>query len=102
MTLKLCTLAAIILSSSLGAGSISAAESKSVTLNLGGKFCEFYPDDISAALKKLPGVQAVDAKQGQKFVVVQYDGAQVAPDKMVTAIKGVKQEGMWHCDATVK
>lgn len=85
----------------LGITPAAAAGDKSVTLNLGGSFCDFYPDEITAALKKLAGVKSVDAKSGQKFVIVQYDAGQVTPDKMVTAVKGVKG-AMWHCDASVK
>lgn len=79
-----------------------AADDKEVTLNLGGKFCEFYPEDITAALKKLPGVKSVNAAERQKFVVVQYDAGKVTPEQMVTAIGGVKEEGKWHCTAKVK
>jgi len=86
----------------LGMTQASAAGDKTVTLNLGGKFCEFYPDEVAAALRKLPGVKSADTKQGQKFAVVQYDASQVNTDKMIAAVKGVKQEGMWHCEATVK
>ncbi len=79
-----------------------AAADKEVTLNLGGKFCEFYPEDITAALKKLPGVNSVDAVERRKFVTVQYEDGKVTPQQMVTAIGGVKEEGKWHCEATVK
>ena len=79
-----------------------AAGDKEVTLNLGGKFCEFYPEDITAALKKLPGVKSVDAVERRKFVTVKFEDGKVTPAQMVTAIGGVKEEGKWHCEATVK
>lgn len=78
------------------------ADEKMVTLNLGGKFCEFYPEDITAALQKLPGIKSVDAKERQKFVVVKYDAGKVNPNQMVAAVNGVKEEGKWHCEAKVK
>ena len=84
------------------ATSTAWAENKEVTLNLGGKFCEFYPEEITAALKKLPGVQSVNAAERQKFVIVRYETAKVTPEQMVTAIAGVKEEGKWHCEARVK
>ena len=79
-----------------------AAGDKEVTLNLGGKFCEFYPEDITAALKKLPGVKSVDAVERRKFVTVKFEDGKVTPAQMVTAIGGVKEEGKWHCEAKVK
>ena len=79
-----------------------AAGDKEVTLNLGGKFCEFYPEDITAALKKLPGIKSVDAVERRKFVTVKYEGGKVTPQQMVTAIGGVKEEGKWHCEAVIK
>lgn len=78
------------------------AGDKEVTLNLGGKFCEFYPEDITAALKKLPGVKSVDAAERRKFVTVKYEEGKVTPTQMVTAIGGVKEEGKWHCEAVIK
>lgn len=33
-----------------------------MTLMLGGKFCDSYPEDVEMALKKVPGVKAVDLK----------------------------------------
>ena len=49
----------------MGIGSLWAAEQKSpsaggkkVTLMLGGKFCDSYPEDVEMALKKVPGVKA--------------------------------------------
>ena len=85
-----------------GTTSTAWAGDKEVTLNLGGKFCEFYPEDITAALKKLPGVKAVDAAERRKFVTVKYAEGKVTPAQMVTAIGGVKEEGKWHCEAVIK
>ncbi len=84
------------------ATSIAWAGDKEVTLNLGGKFCEFYPEDITAALKKLPGVKSVDAVERRKFVTVKYEDGKVTPQQMVTAIGGVKEEGKWYCEAVIK
>ncbi|MEQ1673757.1 MAG: heavy-metal-associated domain-containing protein [Candidatus Nitrotoga sp.] len=86
----------------LGMTHAFASSEKSVTLNLGGSFCEFYPNEITAALKKLPGVKSVDAQNKQKFVVVHFEDGKVTTDQMITALRGVKQEGMWHCDGSVK
>ncbi len=101
----LTVLVAVIIIIALIAGTAStafAASDKEVTLNLGGKFCEFYPEDITAALKKLPGIKSVDAVERRKFVTVKYEGGKVTPQQMVTAIGGVKEEGKWHCEAVIK
>ena len=87
----------------VGAATSTAwAGDKEVTLNLGGKFCEFYPDDITAALKKLPGVTSVDAVERRKFVIVKYEEGKVTSEQMVTAIGGVKEEGKWFCEGMIK
>lgn len=98
----LAALATIIALISVTTSPAQAATDKEVTLNLGGKFCEFYPEDITAALNKLPGVKSVDAEERRKFVIVKYEDGKVTPANMVTAIAGVKEEGKWHCEATVK
>ena len=52
--LLVCMLALLALSAPAG-----AADQK-VTLMLGGKFCDAYPDAVQGALKKVAGVKAVD------------------------------------------
>jgi len=71
-----------------------------VKLDLGGKFCDFYPKEITDALMKLPGVKSVDAVKKQKFVTVEYEKGKVTPDQMVAAVGGVKGNG-WNCAASV-
>jgi copper chaperone CopZ len=75
-----------------------AAEQK-VTLMLGGKFCEFYPDAIDKALKNVPGVTAVDLKSMKGHAIVTTDG-KAKPDQLTSAVNGVKGDG-WHCKADV-
>jgi len=77
-----------------------AAEEK-VTLALGGKFCEFYPDAIKDALQKVPGVTAVDFKSKKGHAVVSGDAEKIKPDQLVSAVNGVKGDG-WHCKAELK
>jgi mercuric ion binding protein len=77
-----------------------AAEEK-VTLALGGKFCEFYPDAIQEALQKVPGVTAVDLKSKKGHAVVTGEAGKMKPDQLATAVNGVKGDG-WHCKAEVK
>jgi mercuric ion binding protein len=75
-----------------------AAEQK-VTLMLGGKFCEFYPDAIQTALKKVAGVTAVDLKSMKGHAIVTTDG-KAKPDDLTDAVNAVKGDG-WHCKAEV-
>lgn len=81
------------------AGQVWAAEQK-ITLALGGKMCELYRPAVEAALKKVPGVTAVDFKSVKGSVVVTA-GAAVKPGALEDAVNGVKGEG-WYCEGRVK
>lgn len=76
-----------------------AADQKT-TLMLGGKFCEFYPDAIQTALKKVPGVTAVDLKSMKGHAIVTSEAGKVKPDQLTAAVNAVKGDG-WHCKADV-
>jgi copper chaperone CopZ len=76
-----------------------AAEQK-VTLALGGKMCDLYRPSVEAALKKVPGVTALDFKSVKGSVVVTAD-VRVKPDQLEDAVNGVKGEG-WYCKAEAK
>lgn len=76
-----------------------AAEQK-VTLALGGKMCDLYRPSVEAALKKVPGVTALDFKSVKDAVVVTADTS-VKPGKLEDAVNGVKGEG-WYCKAEAK
>ncbi len=77
-----------------------AAEDKQITLMLGGKFCEFYPDDIKKALTELSGVKAVDLKSMKGHVLVTVDTSETKPGELTAAVNKVKGSG-WHCTAEV-
>jgi copper chaperone CopZ len=76
-----------------------AAEQK-ITLALGGKMCDLYRPSVEAALKKVPGVTALDFKSVKGSVVVTAD-VRVKPDQLEDAVNGVKGEG-WYCKAEAK
>lgn len=76
-----------------------AAEQK-VTLALGGKMCDLYRPSVEAALKKMPGVTALDFKSVKGSVVVTAD-ASVKSGKLEDAVNDVKGEG-WYCKADAK
>ncbi|HTP42615.1 MAG TPA: cation transporter [Nitrospiria bacterium] len=79
-----------------------AAEQKTV-LMLGGKFCEFYPKELTAALKAVKGVTSVDLESMKGHVIVTHDGT-VKPETLINAVKSVKGTRMginWYCDAMV-
>ena len=89
----------------MGIGSPWAAEQKSppaggqeVTLMLGGKFCDSYPDDVEKALKNVSGVKTVDLKSMPGHAVVEVEPGKGKPDQLVAAVNGVKGSG-WHCTA---
>jgi mercuric ion binding protein len=98
--------AAVLISMSFGVG-IAGADQKAaqdtgekVTLMLGGKFCESYPDDVREAVKKVPGVKSVDLKSMPGHAVVHVEPGKTKPDQLVKAINGVKGSG-WHCTAQI-
>jgi hypothetical protein len=76
-----------------------AADQK-ITLLLGGKFCNLYLGEVESALKKVPGVTAIDFKSRKDHAVVAGD-SKMKPDQLVSTINGVKGDG-WHCTAEVK
>ncbi len=96
MRVKLCGLGIFI---AVATGQVWAADQK-VTLALGGKMCDLYRPSVEAALKKVPGVTALDFKSVKGSVVVTADAA-VKPDKLADAVNGVKGDG-WYCEAEVK
>ncbi len=91
----------VLLVATGGLGSLAVAEEKTVTLKLGGKFCEFYLGDVEKALKDVSGVQSVDLKSKKGHVVVTVRDGKVSPNDLAAAVNGVKGEG-WHCKAEVK
>jgi periplasmic mercuric ion binding protein len=85
---------------SLMAAPVGAAD-QTVTLMLGGKFCEFYPKELTDALTAVKGVKAVDLKSMKGHAVVTHDGS-AKPEALVAAVKGVKGTKMgmeWYCTA---
>ncbi len=78
----------------------AAAEDSQVTLMLGGKFCEFYPDDIKKALTELNGVKAVDLESMKGHVIVTVDTSKTKPEELTAAVNKVKGS-VWHCTAEV-
>jgi copper chaperone CopZ len=96
MRAKLCGLGILI---AVATGQAWAADQK-VTLELGGKMCDLYRPSVEAALKKVPGVTALDFKSVKGSVVVTAD-ASVKPGKLEDAVNGVKGEG-WFCEGKIK
>ncbi len=78
----------------------AAAEDKQITLMLGGKFCEFYPDNIKKALTELSGVKAVDLNSKKGHAIVTVDPSKTKPEELTAAVNKVKGSG-WHCTAEV-
>lgn len=71
-----------------------------VTLQLGGKFCEAYPDAINSALMNVEGVQTVDLTSKKGSVVITGDPGTMKVRNLTNAVNGVKGQG-WHCEADV-
>jgi mercuric ion binding protein len=84
---------------SLMAAQVGAAD-RTVTLMLGGKFCDSYLDDVDGALKKVAGVKSVDLKSMKGHAVVKVEPGKAKPEQLVAAVNGVKGSG-WNCMAEV-
>ena len=84
---------------SLMASPVMAAD-QTVTLMLGGKFCDSYLDDVEGALKKVAGVKGVDLKSMKGHAVVKVEPGKAKPEQLVAAVNGVKGSG-WNCTAEV-
>ncbi len=77
------------------------ADDATTTLMLGGRFCEFYPREITNALTGVKGVKVVDLQKLKGHAVVTHDGT-VKPEALVAAMKTVKGTRMgmeWFCTA---
>ena len=82
---------------------VSIAAEQKITLALSGRFCEFYPKDITAGLKAVKGVVDVDLTTKSGDAIVTTDG-NVKPEDLVAAIKNVKGTKFgidWYCDGQV-
>ena len=84
---------------SLLAVQVGAAD-QTVTLMLGGKFCDSHLDDVDGALKKVAGVKDVDLKSMKGHAVVKVEPSKAKPEQLVAAVNGVKASG-WNCTAEV-
>ena len=90
------SLIAFITIGALAGATTTAMAMQEMKVNLGGQFCEFYPDELKDALMKVDGVKDVDAVEKRKWIIVKHEGAH--PDQIVKAINSVKGDG-WHCMA---
>ena len=70
------------------------------TLVLSGKLCDLYYGAVEAALKTLPGVRAVERSSKKGSVIVTSEAGKISPDRLTSAVSGVKGDG-WACKADV-
>ena len=94
------TLALMLAAGLISVGGLVSAADQKITLALGGKMCDLYRPSVESALRKVPGVTAVDFKSKKGSVVVT-SGPSVKPAQLEDAVNGVKGEG-WYCEAEVK
>jgi hypothetical protein len=92
----------VVMAVVLGVWPAFAAEQK-ITLMLGGRFCEFYPKELTDALMAVKGVTGVDLKGMKGHAIVMLEKT-VTPETLVAAVKAVKGTKMgveWYCTAEV-
>jgi len=92
----------VVLGLLLLSASAHAVEQKTA-LMLGGKFCEFYPKELTAALMAVKGVTSVDLKSMEGHAVVTHDDTVKDETliKTVADVKGTKMGVEWYCTAMV-
>ncbi len=73
---------------------------KEVVIDLSGPFCSKHPEEIQAALMELAGILHVEAFHSRNYILIRFNGDQVAPPKMETILDGLKGSG-WRCDGTI-
>ncbi len=73
---------------------------KEVKINLSGPFCSKHPEEITAGLMEIKGVIHIEAFSGRDYILVHYDGDQVAPPALAAAVDAMKGSG-WRCDAVI-
>lgn len=81
----------------------AGAAEQTVTLTLGGRFCGFYPTELTAGLKGVKGVTDVDLKTTKDHAIVKTDGTVKVAD-LVSAVNNVKGTNFgvhWYCKAEV-
>ena len=71
------------------------AGEETVTLMLGGKFCNVYFKDVRDALTNVDGVKAIDLKSIKGHAVVTVDSRKVEPEQLATAVSTVKIDS-WY------
>lgn len=74
------------------------ATEQKITLMLGGSYCDLYLGEVESAVKKMPGVKAIDLKSMKGHVIVTVESEKVTAKQLEAAVSGVKGEG-WQCYA---
>lgn len=96
----------LFIAAAIGFGLMTAyadAAEQNMTLTLGGRFCEFYPNELTASLKGVKGVSDVDLTSMKGHAIVKTDGT-VKDADLVAAVRNVKGTKMgidWYCTAEV-
>jgi len=72
---------------------------KEVKIDLSGPFCHKHPKEITEGLMKLEGVLHIEAFSGRRYILVHFDGSQIQPEAMATALGALKGSG-WRCSGS--
>jgi mercuric ion binding protein len=78
------------------AGNTAFAAEKKTSIELGGKFCNFYLDDVKKALMSVSGVTDVTFNGAQDHAIVTGDDTKMKTSDLVSAVDAVKGNG-WFC-----
>lgn len=71
-----------------------------VIVQIGGRFCEYYREEVEGALRRFPTVQAVEFLNDHGTVLVQYQPAGVLPAQFAASVERALASGI-GCKAWV-
>lgn len=65
-----------------------------VMVQIGGRFCEYFPQRVEAVLRGFHPVQLVEFLNDHGTVLVQYDSERVSPGQLVASVEGAISSGI--------
>lgn len=70
-------------------------------VQIGGRFCEYYREEVEGALRRFPAVQAVEFLNNHGTVLVRYRTDDVPPVQLAAAVEQALASGI-GCKAWVE
>ncbi|MBM4126441.1 MAG: hypothetical protein FJ247_03700 [Nitrospira sp.] len=65
-----------------------------VIVQIGGRFCEYLPHRVEAALREYHPVDQIKFLNDHGTVLVQYDRARTSPEQLIASVEGAISSGI--------